>query len=487
MDDLLIAFAKPRTYTYFRKEINEQRHGHTMAVIENIMAALRRLRIRRLYNRGDFTKSRNLALQELSSHFNRDFAISIVSRSHYNQGNWQEVIDFSQLHISALSVHFSNKAESKLFLENGLTDSEPEFCHQEPWNDNEPLKNWYQEGMRLWFRYPKGWVFWDMPEEFTLDNVHDSLLYLAMNVLLKPFDIRYPIEQSTSRPYGSRVALSYSAGIDSTAAAALLPDDTLLAYHRRSFPSLLNHSMAERLFDVWDSQFNRNILQIPSNHELIRTSIDLPIGFSTDFASGVHLILLSSLYDVGTLAFGTPIDNTWLRKGATFRDFSTTPYWNRWRKHFAHAGLHLEFPINHISEAGAMKVCQGLGFSNLINSCLRSDGETGCGKCWKCFNKNGPLGRKIHFESNEIQNFLHRNPMPTAMHALWALQSQEFEDKVPHLTPLLGQSLTWWENYYPPGLDLIGTHLRVSVEKNTMKFLKPMEHPYPLEQVNLYP
>jgi hypothetical protein len=47
--------------------------------------------------------------------------------------------------------------------------------------------------------------------------------------------------------------------------------------------------------------------------------------------------------------------------------------------------------------------------------------------------------------------------------------------------------LTWWENYYPPGLDLIGTHLRESVEKNTMKYLQPMEQPYSLEQVNLYP
>jgi len=458
-----------------------------MAVIEYIMAAWRRLRIRRLYNRGDFSKSRISALQELSSHINRDFAISIVSRSHYNQGNWQEVIDFGAVHVSDLSTHFSNKAQSKLFSEHGLLNAEPENSHQEPWNDNNPLKNWYQEGTRLLFRYPKGWIFWDMPEKFVLDDVHDSLLYLAMNVLLKPFDIRYPIEQSNSRSYGHRIALSYSAGIDSTAAAALLPDDTLLSYHRRSFPSLLNHGMSERLFEVWSSQFNRIILQVPSNHELIRTSMDLPIGFSSDFAAGVHLILLSDAYDIGTLAFGTPIDNTWLRKGATFRDFSTSPYWNRWRKQFAHAGIHLEFPINHVSEAGAMKICKGLGFSNLINSCLRGNGEAGCGKCWKCFNKNGPLGRKIEFKSKEIQMFLNRTPMPTAMHALWSLQTQSLGHQVPHLRPLLDQSLTWWENYYPPGLDLIGTHLRESVEKNTIKYLQPMEQPYSLEQVNLYP
>ena len=77
--------------------------------------------------------------------------------------------------------------------------------------------------------------------------------------------------------------------------------------------------------------------------------------------------------------------------------------------------------------------------------------------------------------------------MPTAMHALWSIQIQELEPRVPHLSSLLNQSLNWWGNYYPPGLDLVGAHLHDAVEKKTKKFLKPMEHPYPLEQVNLYP
>jgi len=458
-----------------------------MPVVDKIMAALRRLRIRTLYNRGEFTRSRDLALQELSSQINRDFAISIVTRSYYNQGNWQKIVDFAALHVSDESTYYCNKAQSKLFLEGAFSESQPSLRHQDTWNKDHPLENWHQENARLWFRHPKGWVYWDMPEEFVLKNIHESLLYLAMNVLLKPFNIRYPIEEYAPRPFGKHVALSYSAGIDSTAAAALLPDDTLLAYHRRSFPSMLNHSMSDRLFGIWNTRFNRNVVQVPSNHELIRASVGLPVGFSSDFASGVHLILLSDTYDLGTIAFGTPIDNTWLRKGSKFRDFSVTSYWKRWKRHFAHAGIHLEFPINHISEAAAMKVCKNTGFLEFINSCLRGNGESGCGKCWKCFNKNGPLGRKIEFQSNEIQTFLNRNPMPTALHALWALQTQKFEHKVPHLSHHLEQSLSWWEDYYPPGLDLVGAHLRENIEQNTKKFLQVMEQPYALEQIDIYP
>lgn len=457
-----------------------------MPVIANILAAWKRLHIRRLYNSGDFVKSRTLSLREISSDLNRDFAVSIVLRSHYNEGNWSELIAFTASHPSDQSTLFSKKAESKLFAKSGFLDIQPKSFIKEVWNEFSPLKNWYQEGSCLWFRHPKGWVFWDMPKEFVLSETNESLLFLAMNVLLKPFDIRYQIGESTRRPFGQNAALSYSGGIDSTAAAALLPEDTILSYHRRSFPSSLNHGIVDRLFERWKLKFGRTVLQVPSNHELIRSSMGLPVGFSSDFAAGVHLILLSDTFDLGILAFGTPIDNTWLEKGSKFRDFSSSPYWIRWKRQFANAGLHLEFPINHISEGGAMKVCQITEFIDYVNSCLRGNGLKGCGKCWKCFNKNGPLGRKIDFESYEIQTFLHRIPMPTAMHALWSIHVQNLEHKFLHLQSVLQQSFDWWEKYYPPGLDLIGEYWRDGIEENTRKYLQPMPEPIALEQVNLY-
>ena len=176
---------------------------------------------------------------------------------------------------------------------------------------------------------------------------------------------------------------------------------------------MLNHGLAERQFPVWEKSFNRKILQIPSNHELLRTNLGKNIGFSTDFAAGVHLILLADLLDLGTIGFGTPLDNTWLSKGRTYRKFSESKYWEKWKSSFLHSGLNLEFPINHISEAGALIICENSGFIDSINSCLRGNSIEGCGRCWKCFHKNGPLGRKVVFESKEIQTFISTIPLRT--------------------------------------------------------------------------
>ena len=452
-----------------------------------MIAAIRRLWIRRLYNSGDYNRALKHSMKQLSSSTNRDFALDIILRSYYNLGKWEKLVKFSSLHSELVSNSFVQKARAKIYLTSKGTSESPIINKNEVWNPETPLSNWYQEDSRIWFRFPDGWVFWEMPDDFELTNTHPSLLILSMNILLKPYKIRYDVDTSSSRPYGNNTGLSYSGGIDSTAAAMVLPEDTVLAYHERSFPSMLNHELAGRIFERWEQDFGRKVIRIPSNHEIIRSSVDLPIGFSSDFAAGVHLVLLSDYLDLKTISFGTPIDNTWLKKGATYRDFSATTYWIRWREYFNHAGLNLEFPINHISEAGAMKICMNSKFIDVLDSCLRGDGVSGCGRCWKCFNKNGPLGRKIEFNSHEIQTYLNRTPMPTAMHALWSIQSQRLEDKVPHWQHKLTESLEWWEEYYPPGLDLIGEPLRNHVEERTKQFLLPMQKPYPLEQVNLYP
>ncbi len=65
----------------------------------------------------------------------------------------------------------------------------------------------------------------------------------------------------------------------------------------------------------------REVFQVPSNHELLRTTWGKPVGFSTDFAAAVHLILLADVLDLGTIALGTPIDNTWLAKGKNLDNF----------------------------------------------------------------------------------------------------------------------------------------------------------------------
>ena len=118
---------------------------------------------------------------------------------------------------------------------------------------------------------------------------------------------------------------------------------------------------------------------------------------------------------------------------------------------------------------------------------MRGNGVTGCGKCWKCFHKNGPLGREVDLNSKEISKFLTERPMRTAQHALWAIKILGAENLVPDLSELLQEDLSWWEKAYPKGLELIPLNHRDFVESKTSEYLQWMDDVTILEETNLFP
>ena len=456
-----------------------------MSLLRKPLDVFWRVRIRRLYNSSRFERAAELAMKKVHHPTEAEFARDIVLRSLYNRGMWQQVQDFALEFPSLSSQKYAQKARLKLVANQNYIDKEPQQFHTKAWNSEELLSNWHQEENTLWLRHETGWTFWNMPEGFKLEKTSPSLLHLALEVLLSPWNPEVKNWEVESRSTGKNLALSYSGGIDSTAAALLMPDDIILAYHRRSFDSMLTHDLATNVFNFWQTKLDREVLQIASNHERIRTYHDLQVGFSTANAAAVHLILLADFLDLKGIAFGTPIDNTWLKKGSNYRDFSESHYFNYWTSQFAKAGLEYILPINHISEAGALLICSQSDLGNVVNSCLRGAGTKWCGKCWKCFHKNGPLGREFDPTSKEITQFLNSKPLRTAQHALWALQKQNLEHLAPHLIPHIGVDLSWWEQAYPKGLELLEPNLRNQIKENTEKYLAWMEQPYMLESIQL--
>ena len=190
-------------------------------------------------------------------------------------------------------------------------------------------------------------------------------------------------------------------------------------------------------------------------------------------------------YDIGAIGFGTPIDNTYLSKGENI-EILLRQYYKYWTKRFADVGIDLLFPIASISEGGALEIVRSSKICDLVNSCLRGDGISGCGKCWKCFHKNGPLGRDFDIGSREIQIFLRKSPMPTTTHALWALQAMGLEEKTPHLSALLENDYSWWIDFYPPALELLQPDYRDFISNSIQEVLAPMQEPFALENVNHY-
>jgi hypothetical protein len=459
---------------------------------------IRRFLMRRAYNKGEWEKARFHAFKIVDRPKEQEFARSVIIRSYWNQDKPEEVIHFNSLwgntfqelsekakYVFQKTTSPDSKVHHPRVLNLHKTQPKPKNS-QKKWNEDDILNNFWQEGSRLWMAHPHGNTFWDMPKEFSLDSTHPNLLILTAEILLYPWEksTRKPFE--TTRNLGSMPALAFSAGTDSTAAALVMPEHTILGYHRRNFESILDHRNADRLLKHMKLERGKTVIEIPSNHELIRTYHFKPTGFSSDFANATHLILLADHYDIGGLAFGMPLDNTWLSKGRQFREFTETSYYKYWTERFLKAGIELFLPIAGLSEAGAMKICQNEEILPYLNSCLRGDGEKGCGRCWKCFLKNGPLGRPFEIKSREIQTFLHRTPLPTTTHALWALQQLNLQPEIPALAPLLKSELSWWTSYYPPAKKILPTRWREETWQKIHQHLTPMVKPYPVESINFY-
>jgi len=456
--------------------------------------------MRRAYNAGRWDAARNHASKLLSKPSEQVLARSIIVRSYWNEGRFQELVDCTKEWHEELSHSYREQAIDRLKVTGGakkltmmkeeklqrLRNEQPKPKVPINWSAEQMDANYSQEGSRVWFRYPEGYVFWDMPSDYDLQSTHPALLCLTAEVLLAPWISSSKGPLPKGRILGGRGSLSFSAGTDSTAAAAVMADSTLLGYHRRSFDSMLDHRNAERLINHLNSTGEREVLSISSNHELIRTNHGKPVGFSTDFACASHLLLLADHFDLGAIGFGMPIDNTYLWKGRKFRDFPSTPYYQYWTKRFAEAGLDLLFPIASISEAGALMIVKQTSWLEHLNSCMRGDGVNGCGRCWKCFHKNGPLGRHFDITSSEIQTFLNRRPMPTATHALWALQTMNQEKQVPDLSHVFISDLSWWAQVYPPGFDLLPDPWREGIESNINEGLENMQKPYALHKINYF-
>ena len=73
------------------------------------------------------------------------------------------------------------------------------------------------------------------------------------------------------------------------------------------------------------------------------------------------------------------------------------------------------------------------------------------------------------------------------MHALWAIKKMNLDHLVPDLKSHLQQDFSWWEDYYPPGLELLPIELRETVENKLKLILQKMNDCSKLTDINLFP
>jgi hypothetical protein len=330
-----------------------------------------------------------------------------------------------------------------------------------------------------------GKFYWDMPKGWSLDEIHPDLVKLAEWVLLDPWIPGIIEGHEWSRKPGRKPGLSFSGGIESTAAMLVMPRNTVMAYHERDFESMIKHENAHRFFKRLRWRHLRKVHIIKSDHEKIRAKYGNKNGFSTDLACAVHLILCADYFNLNSIAIGMPIDNSWLNKGRIYRDFPTSNWYQKWIRPFQAAGLDILLAVNMISQAGCLEVVRQRGLENWAQSCLRAAAGYTCGRCWKCFFKNSLLGHDIDITSNEIQQFSSTEPLKTAAMVIYATNNTGLFRQMEQLQRFENVDITWFDCYYPPGFELLPEMYRDFIEQRVRTYLNPMTTPSTLETTNL--
>jgi len=368
--------------------------------------------------------------------------------------------DFEEFESSIGIVYVRYGGKSKVIdrLRKGVMLDDPELLDPE-YNNN----RWRQEGNRVILETKYEDIYFDMPEHFSLLHTSKDLLRAVEHVLLWQWDKEINQGWIPSRRPGNRPGLSFSGGVDSTAAMCLMPDNTLLCYLKRDFSSMIDHTNALIFIEHLASQ-GREISVIPTNHEILRTHHGLNPGFSTDYACMAQMILAADYYDLDAAGTGMPLENAYLFHGSKFREFSESWFWKKYGPMFRYLGIPLYQPVAGCSEILSNQIVSEAGYSELSFSCLRSSipGVT-CQKCWKCFRKN-IFNSKPWSPSREISKFLKKKPLKQGISTLRALQIAYAKGELPpeakEYIPLMEEDLEFLDYHHAPALDLLPSKYR---------------------------
>jgi len=342
----------------------------------------------------------------------------------------------------------------------------------------EPEK-WSQDYTTVYFEAPEEIVTFTVPETFSLKRTSPDLLWAVEHVILSPWHKKYQEKWVPTRRPGNYSGLSFSGGVDSTAAMSLMPDSSVLFYMERNFESMIDHTNATR-FITHLKQSGRKVVISKSNHEKIRTYYDKNYGFSTDYACMAHMILLADHYDLDSAATGMPLENSYFFHGSKVRQFEKSGFWKRYAPMFNFLGLPLYQPVAGCSEVLTNKIVNDSGFKEYAKSCIRSKipGKS-CDKCWKCFRKN-IFNNQSWDMSPEISKFLQKRPLKQGIATLYALQliskrNQSIPSEAKDLSELMDENLEFLTRYWPPSIELLPAKYQKYTQNRLEEFASQMK------------
>ncbi|MFI7639575.1 DUF6395 domain-containing protein [Nonomuraea sp. NPDC049400] len=192
------------------------------------------------------------------------------------------------------------------------------------------------------------------------------------------------------RQTGARLAISYSGGADSVAAATIYPEAPFVHFRRVPHPRVPNrwsHYRADVLAKL-AAKTGRELSTVDSDLEF--TLAEPRPGYPEHHAVAAGALLLADQLDLGGLGFGYELGSRWLGGDRYLLRYTPdNPMWSphgKWGRLFAAAGVHIVLPVGGVSEATTMRLALGSDLKDYVRWCLRgTDGP--CRTCGKCLYK----------------------------------------------------------------------------------------------------
>ena len=298
-----------------------------------------------------------------------------------------------------------------------------------------------------------------------------------------------PLRQSSS----GRPALAFSGGADSIAALSVMPRDTIPVFLSRPEMSISVYD-PDAAMEICNHfvEFGYDVKMVSSNLELIRK----PLGFPTDLAHSIPIILLARSLGIRSISFGTIMESGYGIGHERFHEYLSTAHFRFYSELFRSVGIDLSMPVIGISEVGTAIIGNNSPFGAYSQSCIRGTWKRPCMSCWKCFRKellsasigDGDAENLIPMLGvNEVQIKLSAYPISHENVLTYALQKLDL-DQYPQLKPLASKldmslDLSFLEAWYSPSIDLVPDSMRHNIRDKILNFIKVMS---PSEEMSFY-
>lgn len=355
-----------------------------------------------------------------------------------------------------------------------------------------------------------------LPSDWTMDSVHPDVFALAILAAIYPFcgstihlprgvsktfhnlvfrvtkkkilpvDDQLPLRKA---PSNAVPALSYSGGVDSTAAAILLPKNTHLFYFDRITPkgknTLLNQEAAYYACDSI-AKTGRTVHKIKTDMQFLRK----PVGFSSYLSDTVPALLLADYYGFDSIGHGQTLETGYQIGETGFEECFYTDVGNPWYHLLKGIGLHYTLPTIGLSEVSTTNIVLESPFHEFTQACSRGKIKQPCMNCFKCFRKsllekvmlNEPIDDAYLnrlFNIKEVKAVLATKP-PIYFSNVLAYITARYRGSHPQMLAL--RSLTrgnlfpvdWLNKWYPKSEEFLAPQYRDYVKKQIQKYIQPM-------------